>query len=88
MDFITNQTIREIKNRKWIVIYIYIYIYIICYSINCEYFNNLNGDENMAGTRIIAGMGTGTWQICTFSYSSPYPIKKVEHFPYHTHTQT
>ena len=30
--------------------YIYIYIYIYGYLINCEYFNNLNDDRDMAGT--------------------------------------
>jgi len=39
-------------------IYIYIYIYIYSHLFNCEYFNNLNGDGDMAG-------------ICTSSYSSP-----------------
>ena len=48
----------------------YIYIYIErereSYLINYEYFNNLNGDRDMAGTGIMAG-------ICTSSYSSPIP---------------
>ena len=37
----------------------------------CEYFNNFNRDEDMMGTR-----------ICTSSSPSPYPIEKVENFPY------
>jgi len=39
--------------------------------INCEYFNNLNEDRDMAGTSIMAG-------IC----ASPYPIEKVGESPY------
>ena len=47
----------------------------VCYLINCEYFNNLNGDKDMAGTGIIAG-------ICTSPYLSPYPIEKIGDSPY------
>ena len=43
--------------------------------INCEYFNNLNENEDMAGTSIMAG-------ICTSPYSSPYPTEKVGDSPY------
>ena len=39
--------------------------------INCEYFNNLNENGDMAGTGIMAG-------ICT----SPYPTEKVEDSSY------
>jgi len=46
-------------------------IYIYIYMINCEYFNNLNEDRDMAGTSIMAG-------IC----ASPYPIEKVGESPY------
>ena len=71
MSFITNQIIKRNKKQK---VYIYIYIY---YLINCEYFNNLNDDRDMAGTGIMAG-------ICTSSSSSPspYPIEKIEDSPY------
>jgi len=41
------------------------------YLINCEYFNNLNENEDMAGTGIMAG-------ICT----SLYPTEKVGDSPY------
>jgi len=44
MSFMTNQITR--RNKK---LNIYIYIYIYGYLINCEYFNNLNDDEDMAG---------------------------------------
>jgi len=54
MSFITNQIIK--RNKKWkVYIYIYIYIYIYCYLINCEYFNNLNEDRDMAGRGIMMG---------------------------------
>ena len=53
MSFMTNQITR--RNKK---LNIYIYIYIYGYLINCEYFNNLNDDEDMAGTGIMA-------EICT-----------------------
>jgi len=43
--------------------------------INCEYFNNLNENEDMAGTCIMTG-------ICTFPYPSPYPTEKVGDSPY------
>jgi len=43
--------------------------------INCEYFNNLNENEDMAGTGIMA-------DICTSPYPSPYPTEKVGDFPY------
>ena len=43
--------------------------------INCECFNNLNENGDMAGTGIMAG-------ICTSPYSSPYPTEKVEDSPY------
>jgi len=60
-------------------IYIYIYIYNIkCYLIDYEYFNNLNGDRDMVGTSIIAGMGMETRKICTSSYL----IEKVRDSPY------
>ena len=36
----------------------------------------------MAGTSIMAGMGTGTGRIYTSPYSSPYPIEKVGDSPY------
>ena len=54
--------------------YIYIYIY---YLINCEYFNNLNDDRDMAGTGIMTG-------ICTSLSPSPYPIEKIGNslYPY------
>ena len=42
---------------------------------NYKYFNNLNGDGDMAGTSIMAG-------ICLSSYPSPYPIRKVGDSPY------
>ena len=41
--------------------------------INCEYFNNLNENGDMAGTGIMAG-------ICTSPYPSPYPTKKSRGF--------
>jgi len=62
MSFMTN----EIIKRKYIYIYIYIYIY-MSYLINCEYFNNLNKNGDMAGTGIMAG-------ICTSPYPYPYPV--------------
>jgi len=68
MSFMTNQII---KRKKKIYIYIYIYIYIKGYLINCEYFNNLNENGDMAGTGIMAG-------ICI----SPYPTEKVGDSPY------
>ena len=37
------------------------------YLINCEYFNNLNKNGDMAGTGIMAG-------ICTSPYPYPYPV--------------
>ena len=37
------------------------------YLINCEYFNNLNENGDMAGTGIMAG-------ICTSPYPYPYPV--------------
>ena len=43
--------------------------------INCEYFNNLNENGNMAGTSIMTG-------ICTSPYPSPYPTEKVGDSPY------
>jgi len=49
----------------------YIYIYIFGYLINCEYFNNLNENRDMAGMSIMA-------EICTF----PYLIEKVGDSPY------
>ena len=72
MSFMTNQIIKRNKKYK---VYIYIYIYIYSYLINYEYFNNLNRDEDMAGTGIMAG-------ICTSPYPSPYPIEKVGDSPY------
>ena len=54
MSFMTNQTIR----RKKLNIYIYIYIYIQGYLINCEYFNNLNDDGDMAEIGIMVGICT------------------------------
>ena len=45
------------------------------YLINCEYFNNLNENEDMAGMGIMAG-------ICTSPYPSPYPTEKVGNSPY------
>ena len=45
------------------------------YLINCEYFDNLNENEDMAGTGIMAG-------ICTSPYPSPYPTEKVGDSPY------
>ena len=47
------------------------------YLINCEYFNNLNENGDMAGTGIIA-------DICTSPYPSPYPTEKVgdSSYPY------
>ena len=47
----------------------------MCYLINCEYFNNLNENGDMAGTGIMAG-------ICTSPYPSPYPTEKVGDSPY------
>jgi len=60
MSFITNQIIK--RNKKWKV---YTYIWLI----NCEYFNNLNEDRDMAGI---------------FISPSPYlyPIEKIGDFPY------
>jgi len=80
MSFMTNQTFRRNKKKKkYIYIYIYIYIYRErereIYLINCEYFNNLNEDEDMTGTSIIAG-------IYSSSSPSPYPIEKIGDFPY------
>jgi len=55
MSFMTNQITRRNKKlkekKKYVYIYIYIYIYIDIYGylINCEYFNNLNDDGDMAG---------------------------------------
>ena len=49
MSFVTNQIIRRNKKQY---IYIYIYIY-ICYLINCEYFNNLNGNMYYGGDMYI-----------------------------------
>ena len=46
-------------------------MYIYKLLINCEYFNNLNKNEDMAGTCIMAG-------ICT----PPYPTEKVGDSPY------
>ena len=43
--------------------------------INCEYFNNLNENGDMAGTGIMAG-------ICTSPYPSPQPTEKVGDSPY------
>ena len=43
--------------------------------INCEYFNNLNENGDMAGTGIMTG-------ICTSPYPSPYPTEKVGDSPY------
>ena len=51
------------------------------YLINCEYFNNLNGDRDMAETGIMVG-------ICTSPYPSPHPIEKVGIPHTHTHTQS
>ena len=45
------------------------------YLINCEYFNNLNENGDMAGTSIMAG-------ICTSPYPSSYPTEKVGNSPY------
>jgi len=42
------------------------------YLINHEYFNNLNGDEDITQMGIMAGMGMRTGRICTSPYSSPY----------------
>jgi len=66
MSFITNQIIKRNKKKK-------VYIYIYGYLINCEYFNNLNEDEDMAGTSIMAG-------ICTSP--SPSPIEQIGDSPY------
>ena len=74
MSFITNQIIK--RNKKWKV-YIYIYIYIYSYLINCEYFNNLNEDRDMARTGIMAGIF-----ISPSPYPYPYPIEKIGDFPY------
>ena len=45
------------------------------YLINCEYFNNLNENGDMAGANIMEG-------ICTSPNLSSYQIEKVEDFPY------
>jgi len=70
MSFMTNKIFRKNKNKKE-----YIYIYIYGYLINCEYFNNLNEDENMVGTSIMA-------RIYSSSSPSPYPIEKIGDSPY------
>jgi len=74
MNFMTNQIIERKKKKKKKNIYIYIYIYIY-YLIKCEYFNNLNGEEDVARTCIMAG-------ICTSTYPSLYSIEKVGDSPY------
>jgi len=61
MNFMTNQIIRRNKKYKvYIYIYIYIYIYMyVCiesYLINCEYLNNLNGEEIWRGRVLWGGM--------------------------------
>ena len=67
-EFHTNQIIRRNKKYKVCVcVCVCVYIQLI----NYEDFNNLNGNGDMAGTGIMAG-------ICT----SPYPIEKVRNFPY------
>jgi len=75
-EFHTNQISRR-KKKKKVYIYIYIYIYIYGYLINCQNFNNLNGNGDMAGMDIMAG-------IYTSPYPSPYAIKKVgdSSYPY------
>jgi len=55
----------------------YIYIYTYSYLINCEYFNNLNENVDMAGTGIIAGTS-----IIAGICPSPYPTEKVMDSPY------
>jgi len=42
-------------------------VYIYGNLINCEYFNNLNEDEDITRTSIVAG-------ICTSPYPYPYPV--------------
>jgi len=83
MSFITNQIIKRNKKIESIyiyIIYIYnIYIYIYGYLINCEYFNNLKEDEDMAGTSIMAGICTShphtqLKKIGDSSYPYPYPV--------------
>ena len=54
----------------------------VCYLINCEYFNNLNGDKDMVGTCIMTGMRTRIGRICTSLCPSPYLIEKVRNTPY------
>ena len=68
----SNIPLRDTNN---IYVYIYIYIYIYINLINWEYFNNLNGDGDIAGTSIMAG-------ICTYLYPFPYPIEKFGDSPY------
>ena len=71
MSFMTNEIIKRNKKYKK-KIYIYIYR---GYLINCEYFNNLNENGDMAGTGIMAG-------ICTSPYPFSYPTEKVGDSPY------
>jgi len=66
----TNKIFRKNKNKKE-----YIYIYIYGYLINCEYFNNLNEDGDMAGTSIMA-------KIYSSPSPFPYPIEKIGDSPY------
>ena len=55
----------------------YIYIYIYGYLINCEYFNNLNDNRDMAGTSIMAGYvhphPISNWKNREFSIPLPIP---------------
>jgi len=49
------------------------------YLINCEYFNNLNEDENMA-RRVL-------WRVYIHPHTHPHTQLKKSEIP-HTHTQT
>ena len=70
MSFMTNEIIKRKKKKK------YIYIY-MSYLINCEYFNNLNENGDMAG-RIL-------WRVYVHPHTQ---LKKSGISHTHTHTQS